>query len=102
MYSIHIVFVCPHADLNHGPLVYKTSALPLSYRGVFLPTTTGFEPVRAKLNRLAGGPVNHSGKLSNSFSGDGIEPPTKGATILRSPTELPRVWETLYRYLLQV
>ena len=27
-------------------------------------TATGFEPVRAEPNRLAGGPFNHSGKLS--------------------------------------
>ena len=25
--------VCPHAGLNHGPQVYKTCALPLSYTG---------------------------------------------------------------------
>ena len=24
---------CPHAGLNHGPQVYKTCALPLSYTG---------------------------------------------------------------------
>ena len=26
-------FNCPHRELNSGPSVYKTDALPLSYKG---------------------------------------------------------------------
>ena len=34
-YKFHKMFFCPHAGLNYGPSVYKTNALPLSYKGFY-------------------------------------------------------------------
>ncbi|KAL3159024.1 hypothetical protein ABBQ32_011024 [Trebouxia sp. C0010 RCD-2024] len=34
--------LCPHAGLNHGPQVYKTCALPLSYTGSIVATCRSF------------------------------------------------------------
>ena len=56
-----------HWGLNPRPLVYKTNALPLSYRGTTT-TTAGFEPARAQPKRFQVFPINHSGKLSKKGS----------------------------------
>ena len=41
----------PHWGLNPGPSVYKTDALPLSYRGVAFHRGGGIEPLHASMPR---------------------------------------------------
>ena len=41
--NVAVQFKCLHAGLNHGPLVYKTNALPLSYKGKSLEINFNFQ-----------------------------------------------------------
>lgn len=52
--------ICLHAGLNHGPSVdlaplqlYKTDALPLSHRGVYLPISGVFPLLHCQSNGLS-------------------------------------------------
>ena len=53
--------------LGFEPRSFDLESKMLNHYTMAPTTTTGFEPVRAMPNRLAGGPVNHSGKLPKNF-----------------------------------